>query len=107
MLDANPNQRLQGFIAQELYKVYPQAVIPGDDDGLIIKRAWAVDYGKLTPLLVKAVQELKADNDNVRLENGRLQEELKVIKADNDNIRRAIDELREAIGEGAILRRRD
>ena len=57
----------QGFIAQELYTVYPEAVTKPDmkeipeykdiDDktGNVI---WQVDYSKLTPLLVKAVQEL-------------------------------------------------
>lgn len=44
-----------GFIAQELYEVYPQAVHVGGDDP--IKEPWAVDYGKLTPILIKAIQE--------------------------------------------------
>jgi hypothetical protein len=45
-----------GFIAQELDKIVPEAVAkPSSGDGL-----WSVDYGKLTPLLVKAVQEQQA-----------------------------------------------
>ncbi len=51
---AYPDQRLQGVIAQELNEVYPQAVyVPSNPE-----ESWAVDYGKLTPLLVKAVQEI-------------------------------------------------
>jgi hypothetical protein len=45
-----------GLIAQELHKVYPQAVLVGGDDELT--DPWMVDYGKLTPLLIKSVQEL-------------------------------------------------
>lgn len=44
-----------GFIAQELFKIYPQAVEPGGDDPKT--KPWMIDYSKLTPLLVKAVQE--------------------------------------------------
>ena len=47
-----------GFIAQELYKVYPQAVEVGGNDAAT--KAWMIDYGKITPLLVKAVQEQQA-----------------------------------------------
>jgi hypothetical protein len=54
--------RVQGFIAQDLYKIYPEAVSVGGEDPK--NKPWAVDYGRLTPLLVKAVQELKAINDN-------------------------------------------
>ena len=43
-----------GVIAQELYQVYPGAVtVPADDTGW-----WMVDYSKLTPLVIKAVQDL-------------------------------------------------
>jgi hypothetical protein len=65
--------RVQGFIAQELYKVYPEAVTTNGDDGSkpLAKGAmpWSVDYGRLTPLVVKALQELKADNDALRAAN--------------------------------------
>ncbi len=44
----------QGFLAQELYTVYPEAVAVGGD----ITSPWGVDYGRITPLLIKAVQEL-------------------------------------------------
>ena len=52
--------------------MYPEAVTTNGDDGKSPlpgkKPGWAVDYGRLTPLIVKAVQELKADNDNLRHE---------------------------------------
>ncbi|MDR3451012.1 MAG: tail fiber domain-containing protein [Alphaproteobacteria bacterium] len=57
-------KRMQGFIAQDLYEIYPEAVTVGGDDPK--QQPWAVDYGRLTPLLVKAIQELKTDNDDLR-----------------------------------------
>lgn len=51
--------RTTGFLAQDLYKIFPLAVSRGDD-GATVSRQWSVDYGKLTPLLVKAVQEQQA-----------------------------------------------
>lgn len=45
-----------GFIAQELNEVAPDAVKEGDD-GDVVTDAWAVDNGKLVPLLAKALQE--------------------------------------------------
>ena len=47
-----------GFIAQELNDVYPLAVSVGDF-GEEVKDAWKVSYGSLTPLIIKAIQELK------------------------------------------------
>ena len=84
---SHPGVTQQGFIAQELYEVYPQAVTVGGADA--VKEPWGVEYGRLTPLLVKAIQELKADNDNLRAE----------LKAANDNydeLRREIDALKAA-----------
>ena len=48
-----------GFIAQELAQVVNNVVSQGTTE----EDMWAVDYGKLTPLLCKAIQELKAIND--------------------------------------------
>jgi hypothetical protein len=50
-----------GMIAQELHTVVPSAVQEGGDD--LSEQPWGVDYSKLTPYLIKAVQELSAKND--------------------------------------------
>lgn len=44
-----------GFIAQELYDIYPEVVTVGGEDAKT--NPWSVDYGKITPLLVKAIQD--------------------------------------------------
>jgi Chaperone of endosialidase len=40
-----------GMLAQALHPIYPRAVTVQDD-------LWMVDYGKLTPLLIRSTQEL-------------------------------------------------
>ena len=49
-----------GFIAQELYLLVPEVIGKGDDAKTISdhKGTWQIDYARLTPLLVKAIQEL-------------------------------------------------
>jgi hypothetical protein len=50
------NTLTTGFIAQELFEIFPNAVTkPANDDEM-----WSVDYGKVTPLLVKAIQDQQA-----------------------------------------------
>ncbi len=44
-----------GFLAQDLYEVYPEAVSVGGENAE--ENPWGVDYGKVTPLLVKAIQD--------------------------------------------------
>ncbi|MBP6975138.1 MAG: hypothetical protein KBB54_04390, partial [Candidatus Pacebacteria bacterium] len=44
-----------GVIAQELYAIFPEAVSKPADES---KGMWAVDYGRITPLIIKSVQEL-------------------------------------------------
>ncbi len=69
-----------GFIAQDLYKVIPQAAKKpeNEDAGL-----WSVDYAKLTPILVKAVQELQQQINELKEENA-------AIKATNAQLAKAI-----------------
>jgi hypothetical protein len=52
----SPDKSQIGFIAQELADVVPQVVSVGGDDPE--KSPWMVDYGKLTPVLAGAIQEL-------------------------------------------------
>ncbi|MCB9185561.1 MAG: tail fiber domain-containing protein [Flavobacteriales bacterium] len=52
----DPEKPQTGFIAQEVYEVFPNAVSVGGDDAKT--DPWMMNYGNLTPLLVKAVQDL-------------------------------------------------
>ena len=51
--------RMDGVIAHELAEVIPYAVV-GEKDA---KEMQSVDYSKLTPILIKAIQELSSKND--------------------------------------------
>jgi hypothetical protein len=57
---ADPNHRMDGFKAQQLYTVLPYAVTKPeketDEDGHIIP--WLADYSKVVPLVTAAVKEL-------------------------------------------------
>lgn len=89
---ADPSHTIvNGFIAQDLNKVYPEAVTTNGDDGEVPltdqMKVWSVDYGRITPLIVKAVQDLKHLFDAH-------DEEIEKLKADNDNLHRELDEMR-------------
>jgi len=49
-----------GFIAQEIKDVLPEVVHQGKDG------YYSVDYSKVTPLLLEAIKELKAENDALK-----------------------------------------
>ena len=57
-----------GFIAQELQQVFPWAVTSNGDNGIdplvTTSTPWSVDYGRITPLLAKSIQDL-----NLKLED--------------------------------------
>jgi hypothetical protein len=48
-----------GFVAQDLYTVFPFVVTVGDD-GEQVEKPWGLDNSKLVPVLVKAIQEQQA-----------------------------------------------
>jgi len=54
--------RSYGVVAHELQEVLPDAV-SGEKDA---EEMQGVDYSKIVPLLVKSIQELKADNDSLK-----------------------------------------
>jgi hypothetical protein len=60
----------QGFIAQDLEKIYPEAVTTNGDNGTVPLGAtstpWAVDYGRITPLLIKSVQDIATLSDTFK-----------------------------------------
>ena len=64
-----------GLIAQEVEKIYPELVLT-DVDGYK-----SVDYSKLTPILVEAIKELKAENDQLKADNTSFKSDIQKIKA--------------------------
>jgi hypothetical protein len=83
--DASKTQ-VTGFIAQELYEIFPNAVTkPANEEDM-----WSVDYGKVTPLLVKAIQEQQAEIealkaklvslDNLKAENAAMKTDMEALK---------------------------
>lgn len=60
-----------GFVAQQLRPIVPYAVTGNekekDENGNI--QYMSVDYGKLTPLLTAAIQELRKENEALKQEN--------------------------------------
>lgn len=75
------NDPTAGFIAQELDSVQNEFSAPWLK--LVLKdnpEKWEATYGNLLPVVVKAVQELKTENDKLKQENYVLAEELQKLK---------------------------
>ena len=62
-----PGKEQIGLITQELIDVYPQ-VVSGDPNGSVEEDPMGIDYGRITPLLVKAVQEQQELIEELRSE---------------------------------------
>ncbi|MCS6818770.1 MAG: tail fiber domain-containing protein [Chitinophagales bacterium] len=63
------NEEDVGFIAQQLYPVFPEVVRKPDNEN---RNLWGVDYAKMTVILTKALQEVLVQLDSLK----RKQEEL-------------------------------
>ncbi len=87
--------RHTGFLAQDLYKIFPNAVTIGGKDPKT--EPWLVDYGKVTPLIVKAVQEQQALIEQ-------LQAQVNELKAKNASLTAGLSEKTLSREEVASLR---
>lgn len=79
-----------GLLAQETYKVIPEMVYKPSDDATDL---WSVDYSKLGPVLVKAVQE---QQEQIK----RLESEIEDLKKENseiDAVKKELEELKRFI----------
>lgn len=75
-------QILTGFMAQDLYDVFPQAVRkPVDNNEPPEKNPWMVDYGSITPLIIRCVQEQQQQIELLTRQNEWLLKEIQSIKA--------------------------
>jgi hypothetical protein len=55
-----------GLVAQEVNQVYGEPIGVGGED--VKSEPWNIEYGRLTPILLKAIQELKAELDATKAE---------------------------------------
>jgi len=78
-LKTHPKEKQIGFVAQELFKVFPQ-VVSGTPESPI-ETPMTVDYGKVTPILVKAIQELEIENAELKQKNLNLEKRLEKIES--------------------------
>ena len=66
-----------GFIAQEVEQVIPEAVQKPQDPA---NQLYGMDYEKLIPVLVKATQELKSENDTLKAQLAAMQQRLEKLE---------------------------
>jgi hypothetical protein len=74
------NQEQIGFVAQDVQKIFPEA-ITNADDGYLDFNIHAINVA-----LVNAVKELKAENDQLKAENGLLKSKVEQIDSRLANI---------------------
>ncbi len=72
-----------GFIAQDVYEIIPEIVYKPDDTE---KELWGMQYEKLTPILVKGIQEQQSEIEN-------LNNTINQLKTDNENLKSKINNL--------------
>ena len=76
---SKPGSTETGFIAQQLYTVFPEVVTQGGTDPS--KDPWTVDYGRVTPLLTRAIQEQQDEIDLLKQQNQNQQAAFKAESA--------------------------
>jgi hypothetical protein len=105
---SKPGQKQTGFIAQQLYTVLPGAVKRGGEDAA--KDPWMVDYGRVTPLLAKAIQDLdrivkkqQAQIEVLKEQTGRQLVRLKALDDENAKLKVQAHELTDLKADNAEL----
>ena len=75
---SNTGEQTLGFIAQDLYEILPEAVRKPQDENTNL---WSVNYQKVIPLAVKAIQELNEDVVSLKSENAILKAKLQQFES--------------------------
>jgi trimeric autotransporter adhesin len=90
------DQNYVGFVAQEVQKVFPEAVSEGNDGYLTL------DANAINVAMVNAFKELKAENDQLKLESEKLKSENELLKSKNEQIESRLTSIEKIIGASAM-----
>src|SRR5574344_2184136 len=85
------DQNYVGFIAQDVQKVFPEAVSEGKDGYL------SLDVNSINVALVNAIKELKDENDKMNAEAQRLKAENENLKLKNEQVDARLNQLEKLI----------
>jgi Chaperone of endosialidase len=111
---STPDRNETGFIAQQLYTVLPEVVrMEGTNPAT---DPWIVDYGRVTPLLTRAIQEQQAEVEAVKqksknqdaafkAENAALKVENAKLEAENAKLQDANRKLAEIASQMEVLKK--
>ncbi len=67
-----------GLIAQEVYKIIPEAVQKPEDEN---KELWSMDYEKLIPVLIKGMQEQQKEIQSLKKQNAEILKRLEALES--------------------------
>lgn len=87
-----PGPTETGFIAQQLYTVFSEAVSPGGEDPAT--KPWMVDYGRVTPLLTKAIQEEQGEIEVLKQQNEKVTSRLTAVESENASLKTEVAQLK-------------
>ncbi|MBU2566282.1 tail fiber domain-containing protein [Patescibacteria group bacterium] len=73
----NDFQHEIGLVAQEVYLIIPEAVFKPNNEKIDL---WGMDYEKLIPVTIKAIQELKAENDDLKAQLSDMEQRLQALE---------------------------
>jgi hypothetical protein len=73
-----------GFIAQDVEQILPEVVVRPQDINDPTQH-YTMSYGNMVAVTVKAIQELKAENDNLRAEISVLRQQKPAVQKDNQD----------------------
>jgi hypothetical protein len=90
------NKQQIGFVAQDVQKIFPEAVTKADD-GYLDFNIHAINVA-----LVNAVKELKAENDKLKAESEKLKAENQLLKSKDEQIDSRLTNLEKIIGTSAM-----
>jgi hypothetical protein len=93
------NTKQTGFVAQQLYDIFPGAVVKPENQ----EELWMVDYSKVTPLLARAVQQqqsiIEMQSERIDQQQSEL-ESLKGLAGEVQSLKSEIEALKAMIMSG-------